>query len=320
MRTHGMLTLCSVALICGSVPALAAGNSLILEQTFDLGADRSAETQYFVMTSKMLVYALDGTRQGTDTMTLHLKCVPAKVSGRDADQYTCTEFTIEFADGSEVSVAPLRNWSYDFRHTATSMDEKGQLLGIDHARFENLTYANGKPVRPDQAYHVYNAFIDFHAFCDNFARPVPGDGKGVQDLKRVGDRIVHAAAFSEPPVNVGSNVAEGSTFKNGEVTLAFKGLSAVDGAACAIVAYDSGASSFQMVATPTPDMKIRSVGSSHYLGDLYIDLASQWVRKATMYELAVSETTLPMPPNKINAVVERDILIRNVTEQEFMAR
>ena len=36
-----------------------------------------------------------------------------------------------------------------------------------------------------------------------------------------------------------------------------------------------------------------------------------------MYELVVSETTLPMPPNKINAVIEREILIRNVTEQEF---
>ena len=28
-----------------------------------------------------------------------------------------------------------------------------------------------------------------------------------------------------------------------------------------------------------------NVGSSHYQGDLYIDLASRWVRKATMYEL-----------------------------------
>ncbi|UCD49999.1 MAG: hypothetical protein JSW27_21020 [Phycisphaerales bacterium] len=320
MRTLGTRIICSVALICGSFPALTAGNNAIPERTFDLGADRSAEVQYFVMTSKMIIYALDGTRLGTDTMTLHLKCVPGNIAGQGSDQYTCTEFTIDFADGTKVSVAELRNWSYDFRHTAGSMDEKGQLLGIDHARFEKLTDASGKPIRPDKAYHVYNAFIDFHAFCDNFARPTPGGGKGVQDLKRIGDRIVHAAAFSEPPVNVGSNVAEGSTFKNGEVTLAFKGLSRVDDAACAIVAYDSGASSFQMVATPAPDMEIRSVGSSHYLGDLYIDLATRWIRKATMYELAVSETTLPMPPNKINAVVERDILIRNVSEEEFAAQ
>jgi len=319
MRTHRILAICSVALIVGGAASLAGAGS-ILEQEFDLGAERSAEVQYFMMTSKMMSYALDGTRLGTDTMRLRLKCVPAKVSGRDADQYTCTDFTIEFADGSEVSVVALRNWSYDFKHTATSMDEKGQVLGIDHARFENLTDANGAPIRPDKAYHVYNAFIDFHAFCNVFACPTPEGGKGIQDLKRIGDRIVHAAAFSEPPVDLGSNVAEGSTFKNGEVTLAFKGLSAVDGAACAIVAYDSGESSFKMVATPTPNMEIRSVGSSHYQGDIYIDLASRWVRKATMYELVVAETKLPMPPNKINAVIERDIVIRNVSEQEFLAK
>ncbi len=121
-------------------------------------------------------------------------------------------------------------------------------------------------------------------------------------------------------MNLGSNTAEGSTFKNGEVTLALKGLSSVDGAACAIVAYDSGASSFKMLMKPMPNMQIETVGSSHYLGDIYIDLASRWPRKVTMYELVVAETQLPMPPNKINAVIERDILIRNVTEQEFLGK
>ncbi len=33
--------------------------------------------------------------------------------------------------------------------------------------------------------------------------------------------------------------------------------------------------------------------------------------------LVVSETALPMPPNKINSVVERVILVRNVDEKEF---
>jgi len=319
MRAQRILIICSAALVAGSVPALAGAGS-ILEQAYDLSADRSSEVQYFVMTSKLMSYALDGTRLGADTMRLRLKCVPTTVGGRKVDQYTCTDFTIEFADGSEVSVAAVRNWTYDFKHTVTGMNEKGEVLGIDHSRFENLTDTDGKPIRADKAYHVYNAFIDFHAFCDVFARPISGGGKGIQDLKRLGDRIVHAAAGSEPPVNLGSNVAEGSTFKNGEVTLMFKGLGAVDGAACAIVAYDSGESSFKMVATPTPNMEIRSVGSSHYQGDLYIDLASRWVKKATMYELVVAETKLPMPPHKINAVIEREMLIRNVTEQEFSAK
>jgi hypothetical protein len=75
-----------------------------------------------------------------------------------------------------------------------------------------------------------------------------------------------------------------------------------------------------MLMKPMPKMEIRSVGSSHYQGDIYIDLASRWVRKATMYEMVVTETTLPMPPNKINAVIEREILIRNVSEDEFLSK
>ncbi|UCD49998.1 MAG: hypothetical protein JSW27_21015 [Phycisphaerales bacterium] len=324
MKTLTMLAFCSLALVLAGLPVLHAQCTVekdcILGRTFDLGAGRSAEVQYFVMTSKLINYALDGTRLGTDTMRIHLKCVPAGVSGRQADQYTCAKFTIEFAGSPEVEVPALRNWTYDFGPLMTGIDEKGQVFGIDHAKFENLVDANGKPISPDKSYHVYNAFIDFHGFCNAFACPMPGEGKGIEDLKRIGDRIVHAAAFSEPPVNLGSNVGEGSTFKNGEVTLALKGLSAVDGRACAIVAYDSGASSFQMKMKPMPNMEIQSVGSSHYQGDLYVDLATRWVRKATMYELVVTETRLPMPPDKINSVIERDIVIRNVTEQEFQAR
>ena len=177
---------------------------------------------------------------------------------------------------------------------------------------------SGKPISQEKSYHIYNAFIDFHGFL---RRLCPSDAGGGEWDRRsqthVGDHIVHAAAFSEPPVNLGSNVAEGSTFKNGEVTLALKGLSSVDRRPCAIVAYDSGASSFQMRVKPMPNMEIQTVGSSHYLGDLYIDLATRWVRKATMYELVVSETRLPMPPNKINGVIERDIVIRNVSEKQF---
>ena len=56
------------------------------------------------------------------------------------------------------------------------------MFGIDHAKFENLVDANGQPLPVDKAYYVYNAFIDFHAFCNVFAEPMAG-GKGIQDLK-----------------------------------------------------------------------------------------------------------------------------------------
>ncbi len=72
-----------------------------------------------------------------------------------------------------------------------------------------------------------------------------------------------------------------------------------------------------MLMKPMPQLNIRTVGSSHYFGDIYKDLASGWVQKATMTEIVVSETTLPMPPNKVHTVVERLIEIRNVSQKEF---
>lgn len=320
MKRNKILMLLSLSVIfcAGFVsPAKSAGpNDAILRQNFSLGGERSQQTQYFVMESKLLTYALDGKRVSLDVFRLRLKCVPAKLAGTKGDEYTCTKFTVQFGDEPEVEIPAIKNWAYVFKIPPTGVDEKGQTLGIDHAPFENLADANNKAIPPDKAYHVYNAFIDFHAFCNIFAERVDG-AAGVQDLKSIGQRIVHAAAFTEAPVNLGSNVSKGSTFKNGEVTLEFKGVSRVAGATCALVGYDSGESSFQMLMNPMPNMEIRTKGSSHYMGDIYIDLATNWVKKATLDEFVVTEVTLPMPPNKVNAVIERDILIRNVNAEEF---
>ncbi len=219
---------------------------------------------------------------------------------------------MQFGSNPETAVPSLENWTYPFQGTAAGIDEKGQVFGIDHAKFDKLADAKGQPLPADKAYFVYNTFIDFHSFCNVFAEAAP-EGKGIQDLKRIGQKIVHAASFTEPPVNLGSNIAKGSVFKNGEVTLELKGVSVVDGAACAIVAFDSGQSSFQMIINPIPNMEVRTVGSSHYKGDLYIDLATRWVRKVTMDELVVSETSVPMVPTKVNGVIERSSTIRNTT-------
>lgn len=323
MKNKTMLMFLSLMMICGMVPMLTAEsavtNDAILRQNFKLGGERSQQTQYFLMESKLLTYALDGKRVGTDVFRLRLKCVPAKIAGKDGDEYTCTQFTVQVSGEPEVEIPAMKNWTYVFKIPPTGIDEKGQTLAIDHARFENLVDAGGKAIPPDKAYHVYNAFIDFHSFCNIFAERIEG-GKGVQDLKSIGQRIVHAAAFTEAPVNLGSSVDEGSTFKNGEVTLELKGLSRVAGAACAMVGFDSGQSSFKMTVKPMPDMEVRTVGSSHYKGDIYIDLSTNWVRKATMDELVVTETTLPMPPGKVNAVIERNIVIRNVSAEEFARR
>ena len=287
-----------------------------LNKEFNLAGAHSQETQYFMMESKLITHALDGKRLGTDIYRLHLKCVPAKLAKKEGDEYTCSRFTVQQGETVEAVIPALANWTYVFK--GTEQDEKGQVLGIEHSKFVNLVDANSKALPIDKTYHVYNAFIDFHAFCNVFAEPTPA-GNGIQNLKKIGQKIVHAAAFSEPPVNLGGNIAAGSSFKNGEITLELKGVSIVNGRSCALLEYDSGESSFKMVMKPMPDMEVRTIGSSHYFGDIFKDLATQWVQKVTMTELVVSETILPMPPNKINGVIERNIVIRNVREGEFEA-
>jgi hypothetical protein len=68
-----------------------------------------------------------------------------------------------------------------------------------------------------------------------------------------------------------------------------------------------------MLMNPMPNMEVRSVGASHYKGDIHIDLASRWPRKVTMDELVVAESTVPMLANKVTAVIERNTIIRNIT-------
>ena len=285
-----------------------------LNQEFELGKERSPEKQYFVIETRIFYYALDGKRTREDVLTLHLEATPGRLSGKNGDEYVCRKFTVKRGTDALVSIPDLEGWTYLYMF---GLDEQGQVFGIDHGRFENLKNDKGQAFPPDLSYFIYNTFIDFHGFCDAFANAIEG-GKGIQDLKKIGDKIVHAAAFSEPPVNLGSNVAEGSTFKNGEVTLEFKGLSLVDNRPTFEVAFDSGESSFHMIMQPMPDMSIETTGSSHYKGDLYIDMESYWVRKVVMWEMVVSETTLPMPPHKINGVVERESTIRNLSGADFI--
>jgi hypothetical protein len=304
-------------LIVAAHVSARASDTGTLHGPFDLAVVHSPTIQYFTMESRMMTYALNGDRLGTDVFRMYLKCVPSSVSGKDGDEFTCLKFTVQLTNTPESEIPALKNWSYLLSKNTAGIDEKGQVFGIDHAQFTKLVDANGSPVPPDKGYHVYNAFIDFHGVCTVFAEPMDG-GSGIQDLKSIGQKIVHAAAHSEAPVHLGDNIEKGSTFKNGKVTLEFKGLSLVNAKECALIEYDSGESSFKMKMKPMPNMEIPVVGSSHYKGDIYKDLRTGWVLKANLSEMVVSEVTLPVPPNKINSVIERAILLNNVEEHEML--
>jgi hypothetical protein len=284
-----------------------------LRQGFDLAGSRSSDVQYYRMESRMVSHAPDGKPLNTDVYRLLLRCVPGSAAA-DGDRWTCLRFTIQLGSSPEVAIPSLSGWSYLFRYWRTGKDTSGQTLGIPHEPFANLQDENLKSVPPAKAYQVYNAFIDFHSFFILANRTATGGG--IQDLTRIGQRIVHAAANSQAPTNLGSLFAEGSFFQNGEVTLELKGVSLVDDRPCALLGYDSGQSSFTMIIQPAANMEVRTVGSSHYWGDIYKDLQTSWIRKALLTELVVSETTLPAEPKKTDAVIERGIGIQNIPEEK----
>jgi hypothetical protein len=288
----------------------------LLQQGFDLAASRSADVQYFTMESRMVTHGPDGKPIGATVYRLRLECEPGAAAS-DGDRYTCLGFTVQHGEEPPVAIPSLSGWSYVFRHSANWRDEKGQTLGIDHKPFEHLVDARGTALQPGDAYGVYNAFIDFHSFQVFTTRSETGNG--IQDLTHVGQKIVHSSSHSRPATNLGGIVGEGSYFENGEVTLELKGLGLVDGRTCAIVGYDSGASSFLMLMKPAPTVEVRTVGSSHYWGDIYQDVATRWVRKASLTELVVSQTTVPGAPKPLDAVTERSILVLNVSSQAARA-
>jgi hypothetical protein len=313
MYKSPLLFVCLITIGLLSSAQQASGIKKMLKQEFKLTPQHSKDTQYYEMISRLQPHSLDGTPQGWDVYHLILRCVPSKDPSK-GDEYTCLRFTVAINNKPEVGIPTLTNWKYYFSLTPNARDDRGYVFGIDHAKFEKLSDANGNMVPVGNTYHVYNAFIDFHSMI-LFSERSAG-GKGVQDLKWIGDKVQHAAAFSEAPVNLGAQVAEGSYFKNGEITLAFKGLSIENDKTCAILEYDSGESSFYMKMKPTPTSEIPTKGSSHYWGDIFKDISGGWIQKATLHEMVVSETTIPGMTNKVNMVVERSIEIRNVKSSQ----
>ena len=259
--------------------------------------------------------AAGGELSKRDLFRLYLIADPTQNPGQPL--YRCVKMAIQFGGNEMKSVPALAGWSYQPSDSPTGMDEQGQVFGIPHSLFENIADSDGNALDQVNAYMVYNAFIDFHAFCDVFARPTAA-GNGVQDLTQIGDKIIHAAANTEPPVHLGA-IKEGSTFKNGEVTMQFKGLSLVNDRECALLAYDSGASSFHMIMEPMPSTTVDTRGSSHYFGDIYLDLDSFWVQHLTMVEFVVSESTVAPMEMKIGGIVERQLTVRNVDAGTFEA-
>lgn len=291
-----------------------------LKGPFNLTSGRTPEVQYYLQETRLIQIGFDGLRRSEEVYSLKLKRVPAKLAGQDGDVCSVGEFSLKFGDKVPVTVPGLAGWSYVFSEIVGETDAKGQVFGIPHERFENLTASDGQKLSTMTRYAVYNSFIDFHGFCDVFARPA--EGGGIQDLKYPGQSIRHAAAFTEPPVNLGQGIKEGSFFRNGDVRLVFKGVGLANGSACAILGFDSGESTLKMIMPASPGEEIVTVGGSTYLGDIYLNLKTGWVELVTLDEFVVTETQLPpsLGGQKMPAYNVRHLTIRRIPREEFEKR
>jgi hypothetical protein len=320
------ITLTCIAFQTGAAASVQAKAKLPqnlsgLNGPFDLAGALKTEVRYYVQETQFVHIGFDGKRTGSETYTVKMRCIPAALSGKGGDEYTIGKFSMRTGDGQAETIPDLAGWSYVFKVTASGKDDKSQVFGIPHSKFENLTTSRGSKLPAAACYIVYNTFIDFHGFNDVFGRPT-AEGRGIQDLRTIGQKIVHDAAFTEAPVNLGSNIKEGSVFRNGEIKLLFKGISMVDGAACAVVGYDSGECTLRAIMPMSADKDIEMVGGSEYLGDLYIDLGTRWVRKVTLDEFVPGETRLPAlgqeaAGQKIQIYTVRHLLTRMISKDEF---
>lgn len=219
-----------------------------LRGPFDLSIDRKPETQYYHMQTQFIHMGFDGKRIGVETYVLRIRVTPAAIAGTKLDEYTCREFGLQLNNGVITTVPGLRLLTYQFDVMAGVLS-KDPMWNIPQEPFLGMKDSQGNQLTADICYAAYNNFVDFHALSDVFSRPMKYV-KGIEQLKSIGDRIVHPGAFSQASVSVTGVVREGSVFRNGELTLELKGISLVDDRPCALVNYDSGESTLRMAFHP----------------------------------------------------------------------
>jgi hypothetical protein len=288
----------------------------VLEAPIDLSIDRRPETKYYHMQTQFVHMGFDGKRTDVETYTLRLRCIPAAISGKKLDEYSCSEFCLQLNNSTKTTLPALRHFTYQFNQMSGVLD-KGPMFGIPQEPFLRMKDDAGNQLPPDICYATYNNFVDFHALADVFSRPMKYV-KGVEQLKSIGDRIVHPGAFNEAPVSLTGVVRPGSVFRNGELTLELKGVSLIDDCPCAVVNYDSGESTLRMAFIQVDKSEdVLMEGGSQYTGDIYIDLTNGWVRKVTLNEHVVTQTRTISKSNKIPGYTARHIFLRLARQEEF---
>jgi hypothetical protein len=291
------------------------GQELLL-RGYDLVWERSKETHYYVVQSELATHSSKGVLKSMDIYREYLKVEPGNRSAGEADRFTCKEFSLKRGESPEVSIPSLEGFSYDVNKDlldANGIDENGELYSVPEETFEGLEDDSGSKLPFEVGYQVYSAFYYYHSYTD-FAEPT-SQGIGVQDLKRIGDRVIVEGSFAESPLP-GKLAKDSSFWKNGEIALSFNGLSVVDGKPCAILGLDSGVCHWSMPMSYMPIMNLKTVGVSNYQADIYLDLESKWVRKLNLVLFEITTTTMwGIPVEK--SIPRTTLTIRAMNKEEF---
>jgi hypothetical protein len=269
---------------------LSENNALM--RPYDLVSEHSRETHYYIVQSELATHSSKGVLKSTDVYREYLKVEPGDRSAGEAGRFTCKKFTLKRGDDPEVAIPSLEGFTYDVNKElldANGIDENGELYSVPEETFEDLEDDSGAKLPFEVGYQVYSAFYYYHSYTD-FAEPSP-QGHGIQDLKRVGDRVIVEGSFAESPLP-GKLAKDGSFWKNGEITLSFNGLGPVGSKLCAVLGLNSGVCHWSMPMTYMPIMNLKTVGVSNYQADIYLDLESKWVRKLDMVLFEITSTTM----------------------------
>jgi hypothetical protein len=304
----------SVSHIPRSPQLLGGGLARDLAGPFDLSIPRSAEIQYYQMETQFIHLGFDGQREATETYRLRLRCTPGAMAGQKLDEYSCRECGLQLGSGYLTTLPELQGLTYRF-DPMSGVIHPGPFFGIPQGPFGTLVDARATRLAPEICYAIYNNFVDFHALVDVFSRPTPFV-KGIEQLRCIGDRIVHPGAFNEAPVSLSGVVRPGSVFRNGELSLSLTGISLVDGRPCALVRYDSGESRLRMAFVRPDQEDVMMEGGSEYRGDIYLDLESGWVRKVTLDESVVTQTHAESRPEKVPGYTARHLRLQLISSQE----
>lgn len=274
----------------------------------ELAGPRSKQERYYRMESIVVHRETDGTKKGQISYKLLLQIIPGSDPGGSDDTYTCRCFTVQREGEAPVLIQELSGFAYVYQE---GVDEEGQIFGLDQSRFQFLSERIGIDLSVEEAYFVFNTFVDFHTFLN-----VLSTGESISVLKRVGDHTSHSSSFSTPPLHLGDMVQEGSVFNSGELWLRFDGYGLAGERPCALVRYDGGDSFFKMNMVPAPNILVEVNGYSHYRGMMWIDVEHRWIERVELGEVISTRTS--MADNPVDqAITLRTSVIESLSESDF---